>query len=93
MTRNTVGDRARKARIREREYRQAAARLRKLDNITDDQLASLKKIKAAEVKNKPLKATSVADWHDLHAMGVVKEQDGALVLTSMGAQVVSSQES
>ncbi len=93
MTRNTVGDRARKARIREREYRQAAARLRKLDNITDEQLASLNKIKAAEVKSTPLKATAVSDWPDLKAMGVVKEQDGELVLTSMGAQVVSSQES
>ena len=92
MTRNTVGDRARKARIREREYRQAAARLRKLDNITDEQLDELKKIKAAEVKNKPLKSSSIEDWKELHAMGVVKEQEGTLILTSTGAQVVSSQE-
>ena len=93
MTRNTVADRARKSRIREREYRQMSAKLRKLDNITDEQLATLQKIKAAEVKDKPMKATAVADWNELKAMGVVKEQDGVLVLTSIGAQVVSSQES
>jgi hypothetical protein len=94
MHHNTIDDIARKSRIREREYRLLAARLRKLDNITDEQLAVLKKIKAAEVKSKPLKAKSVADWRSLRDMGVVKEgSEGEIVLTSMGAQVVSSEES
>jgi hypothetical protein len=94
MHHNTIDDRARKSRIREREYRQFTARLRKLDNITEEQLAVLKKIKAAEAKNKPLKSKSVENWRDLRAMGVVKESDeGTLVLTSMGVQVVSSEES
>ena len=92
MPRTTLNDRARKARIREREARQFATKLRKLDNITDEQLAELKKIKAAEAKSKPIKASSIADWQELRAMGIVKEQDGALILTSMGAQVASSEE-
>ena len=89
MPRTTLNDRARKARIREREYRLAARRLRKLDAITDAQIATLKKIKAAEGSNKPVKAAAVADWLDLREMGAVKEQDGNLVLTAVGAQVAS----
>jgi hypothetical protein len=92
MARTTMNDRARKARIREREFRQQMTRLRKLDNITDEQIAVLKKIKAAEAKSKPLKATSVDDWRDLREMGAVKEQDGSLFLTSIGAQVAASEE-
>src|SRR5690349_15315835 len=92
MARTTIDDRARKARIREREFRQAASRLRKLDNITDDQLGVLRKIKAAEVKGKPLKASSIEDWRALREMGAVKEEDGNLVLTSIGAQVAASGE-
>jgi len=93
MHHNTIADRARKTRIREREQRRMAAQLRKLDNITDAQLDTLKKIKAGEVKEKPIKASSVADWKELHAMGVVREQEGALLLTSIGAQVVASGDS
>ena len=92
MHHNTIADRARKTRIREREQRRLAAQLRKLDNITDTQLDTLKKIKAAEVKEKPMKATSVSDWNDLRVMGAVREEEGVLVLTAIGAQVVSSEE-
>ncbi len=48
MARTTHRDRARKSRVREHEYRQAALRMRKLNDITDAQIATLKKIKAAE---------------------------------------------
>ena len=92
MARTTLDDLARKARIREREYRQMNAKLRKLDKITPEQLATLKKIKAAEIKSKPLKASSVENWLDLRAMGAVRESEGDLILSSLGAQVVSSDE-
>ncbi len=92
MARTTMDDRARKARIREREYRQQAMRLRKLDNITDDQIAVLRKIRAAEAKGKPIKSSSVEDWRALREMGAVKEQDGNLVLTDIGVQVAASPE-
>ncbi len=89
MPRTTLNDRARKARIREREFRLAARRLRKLDAITDEQIATLKKIKAAETTNKPIKASAIADWRELREMGAVKEQDGILSLTATGARVAS----
>ncbi len=92
MARTTKDDRARKARIREREFRQQTMRLRKLDNITDDQIAVLRKIRAAEAKGKPVKASSVDDWRALREMGAVKEDEGNLVLTSIGAQVAASDE-
>jgi hypothetical protein len=92
MARTTLNDRARKARIREREARQMQMRLRALDNITDDQIAALKKVKAGEAKGKPIKATTIENWHDLRSMGVVKEQEGLLVLTGTGATVVASAE-
>jgi hypothetical protein len=92
MPHTTLGDRARKSRIREREARQQAMRLRKLEHITEAQIAVLKKIKTAEAKNRPVKASSVEDWRELRAMGVVKEQDGALVLTAMGAQMATHEE-
>ena len=92
MARTTLRDKNRKARIREREHRQMQTSLRMLDNITDDQIAAIKKIKAAEAKGKPVKATSIENWEELRTMGVVKEQDGALVLTANGATVAASGE-
>ncbi|MEP7287826.1 MAG: hypothetical protein ABI947_18885, partial [Chloroflexota bacterium] len=93
MHHNTVADRARKARVRENEYRRLATRQRRLDTITDEQIGDLKKIKAAEAKEKPLNTTAVSDWRLLRDMGVVKEYDGALVLTTTGVQVVTAQDS
>ncbi len=92
MARTTHRDRARKSRVREHEKRLMDQRMRKLENITEAQLASLKKIKASEASQKPVKATSVADWRDLKDMGAVREQDGVLVLTSLGAQVATQNE-
>jgi hypothetical protein len=92
MPRTTLADRARKSRIRERERRQQAMRLRKLENITEAQMAVLKKIKATEGKKRLVKASSVEDWHELRAMGVVKEQDGVLVLTALGAQIATQED-
>jgi hypothetical protein len=92
MPHTTLGDRARKSRIREREYRQQAMRLRKLEHITEAQIAVLKKIKATEGKKRLIKASSVEDWHELREMGVVKEQDGVLVLTALGTRVVTQED-
>jgi hypothetical protein len=89
MARTTLNDKARKARIREREFRQARQRLRKLDNITEAQVAILRKIKTAEASNKPVQASAVADWRELREMGAVKETEGVLTLTSVGAEVAA----
>src|SRR5215831_16413884 len=89
MARTTFKDRARKARIREREHRASMLQIRKLDAITDEQIETLKKIKAAEARHKPMRADSVADLADLKAMGVLSEHEGHVTLTSTGTLVVS----
>jgi hypothetical protein len=91
MARTTLDDRARKSRIRERESRNMATALRKLDDITDEQIAILQTIKAAEATNTPVMASTIPDWRELRAMGAVREQDGVLVLSMIGNQVVSEQ--
>ncbi len=91
MTRDTITDRARKSRIREREARQRMMQIKKLDNITDAQIATLKQIKASELTGKPVTAASVADWKELRDMGAVREKEGVLILTSIGAQVASQE--
>jgi hypothetical protein len=89
MARTTLKDRERKARIREREFRQESRRLRLLDNITDTQVAELKQIKTAEVSGKTVATSTIADWQALREMGAVKESEGVLTLTSTGAKVVA----
>jgi len=89
MARTTTRDRERKARIRERELRAESLRMRRLDEITDEQIATLKKIKAAEASSKKIKASTIEDWLALRAMGAVAEHDGVLTLTSTGARVVA----
>jgi len=89
MARTTMKDRARKARIREREFRAASRQMRKLDNITDAQIETLKQLKTAEASGKPVNVSSIANWEELHAMGTVKEHEGILILTSTGAKVAA----
>ncbi len=92
MTRDTVGDRERKSRIREREYRLLMRRLTRLEGITEDQTKALKKVQAAEAKSEPLKATSLKTWRELREMGIVREKDGTLYLTSVGTQYLADGE-
>ena len=90
--RTTLKDRSRKARVRENEYRRKMMQLRKLDEISDAQIATLGKIKAAEVKGKPLTTADLADWKDFQAMGVIREKDGVIILSSAGTTVVRTTE-
>ena len=54
--------------------------------------ATLKKIKAAEATGKPVKASTIPDWRALREMGTVKESDGDLMLSSIGATVATSED-
>jgi hypothetical protein len=63
----------------------------KLDGITEAQIATLKKLQKAMEKGAPLQVASLADWTDLHAMGVVRAVDGAAILTSIGVDVLESE--
>lgn len=91
----TLSDRARKARIREREYRQEALKFRKLESITPEQIKLLKKISEAETAGAPMKTTDLSNWRDLRAMGVVREKtekpNHFVVLTALGAQVATEE--
>ena len=90
--RTTFRDVNRKNRVRENEFRRKRLQLRKLDEITDAQIATLGKIKAAEVKGKPLTTADIADWKDFQAMGVIREKDGIIILSSAGNVVISTTE-
>ncbi len=93
--RTTLGDRARKARIREREYREEMQKFRKLESITPEQKALLKQISEAEVSGMPMKTTDLPNWRELRAMGIVREKvekpNHFVILTALGAQVATEQ--
>lgn len=92
MPRTTIGDRARKARIRQRELSRLRKQLQKLEGITAAQIKALRKVQQAMEAGDPLQATAVADWRDLREMGVVREFDGLLVLTAIGSDVLDSED-
>lgn len=91
MHHTTIGDRNRKARIRQREVTRLRRQIEKLDGITEAQIATLTKLHKAMEKGAPLQVASLADWKDLHAMGVVREVSGAAILTSIGVDVLESE--
>lgn len=84
MPRTTLNDRARKARIREREQRRLRLQLAKLENISQAQLQALQSVAAAAERNAPLAVEAVAHADDLRKMGVVRIVDGKLVLSQLG---------
>jgi len=86
MPRTTLNDRARKARIREREIRRLRLRLAKLEQISPEQLQALQSVAAAAERNAPLAAETVPHADDLRKMGVVRVVDGKLVLSQLGRE-------
>jgi hypothetical protein len=92
MPRTTIGDRARKARIRQRELSRLRKQLQKLEAITPAQIKTLRKVQQAMDAGDPLQSTAVPDWRDLREMGVVREFDGLLVLTTIGSDVLDSED-
>src|SRR5262249_17871646 len=95
--RTTLGDRARKARIREREYRQELRKFRKLESITPEQKSLLKKISEAQAGGTPMKTSDLPNWRDLRAMGVVREKVEKsihlVILTALGVEVATEDDS
>lgn len=89
MPRTTLDDRARKARINERQHRLLYRQLSKLENITDEQKATLKQILSSTARGEAVKVTAVPEWRTLREMGVVREKDGVLMLTANGAHFVA----
>ena len=86
MPRTTLNDRARKARIREREIRRLRLQLAKLEQISPEQLQALQSVAAAAERNAPLAVEAVPHADDLRKMGVVRVVDGKLVLSQLGRE-------
>ncbi len=85
MPRTTLNDRARKARIREREARRLRARLALLEHITPAQLQALQQAAEAAERGTPLLADSPYA-SDLVKMGVLRVAEGKLILTKLGRE-------
>jgi hypothetical protein len=89
MPRTTINDRARKARIREREARRLRARINQIDVMPDAQMQALQQVVEAAEKGAPLAAESVAAAADLLRMGVIRNVDGKLVPSQLGKEVLA----
>lgn len=85
MPRTTTSNRARKARIREREVRRLRFQLAMLENISPAQLKALQQAAEAAEKGTPLSADS-AYASDLVKMGVLRVAEDKLVLTKLGKE-------
>lgn len=89
--RTTLHDLNRKARIRERELARTHHQMYLLERINDEQKARLKKLVAAGAKGQPVKASPESDWRDLRDMGVIRVEDGAVILTTLGREVAADE--
>ena len=92
MPRTTFKDRARKRRIRAREFNAMRRQLIKLDAISDAQIASLKQIVTHVEKHGSYpRAAEVADLEALRGMGVLRIEGEQAVLTAVGLDVLASE--
>jgi hypothetical protein len=91
MPRTTLDDRRRKLRIRKQEFAALRRQMQKLDTISDAQIATLRKLESAMEAGKLLSTQDIPDWRDLRAMGTLREKDGMLILTTVGAEVIEAE--
>jgi len=93
MPHTTIDDRARKARIHERELNQLRRYELKLMALSDAEqktvFDTLKKIDAANASNTPVTADKLPSWRDLRSLGlVVKNRDGSLRVSLNGKDFI-----
>jgi hypothetical protein len=79
----------RKNRINQRQTRLLVRQIRMIDNMSEEQKATIQRFVTAEVKGQVLLATDVAGWRELRTMGCVRETDGKLSLTAIGREVAN----
>ncbi len=89
MPRTTINDRARKARIRQREARRLRVQLNQIDAMPAAHMQALQQVAEAAEKGAPLTAEGVAYAADLLKMGVVRTIDGKLVPSLLGREVLA----
>lgn len=86
---NVLRDRKRKIRLADREYRNLYQQIRQIENMSDEQKASLTKLVAAEARGQVLMKEELGNWRELRTMGVVRENEGKLSLTLMGRETAA----
>ncbi|MCE7948783.1 MAG: hypothetical protein DYG88_15280 [Chloroflexi bacterium CFX4] len=89
MPRTTINDRARKARIRDREARRMRARINQIDAMPAAHMQALQQVAEAAEKGAPLAAESVAAAPALLNMGVIRNVEGKLVPSLLGKEVLA----
>jgi hypothetical protein len=88
---NTQRNKARKMRIRENEYRRMVQRIRKIEAMTDEHKAAIKKLMIANARGEMVSASNMSNWRDLREMGILREAEGKLTLTAIGMQVAADE--
>jgi hypothetical protein len=89
MRQNTRRNIARKARINEKQRRTLLHQISKIEAMTAEHKAAIKKLVAASAKGEIVTATNLPNWRELNEMGAVREKDGALALTAIGLEIAS----
>jgi hypothetical protein len=90
--RHTLKDRARKARIHRTEYYALLKQIHKLERITDVQRNLLKKLVAMNARGEMVTTAALPNWRELREMGTLREKDGVLTLTTLGAQIAAGKD-
>lgn len=93
MPRTTLDDRARKARIAEREIMRMRRQYASIESLNEADFDALRKIvervKAAQEKGAPLTTEAVTNWRELRAMGVIRaDRSGAIMVSAIGKEVI-----
>ncbi|MBX3085855.1 MAG: hypothetical protein KF716_29735 [Anaerolineae bacterium] len=86
---NTRKNIARKARINEKQRRTVLRQISKIEAMTADHKAAIKKLLVASARGEVVTANSLPNWRELREMGAVREKDGALALTAVGHEIAS----
>lgn len=86
---HTQHDRKRKIRINDRQDRRFMRQVRMIENMSADHKSALGKLVAAEARGQILSKEELANWRELRTMGVVREDEGRLLLTLVGRETAS----
>lgn len=86
---NTRKNIARKARINEKQRRTVLRQIAKIESMTPEHKAAIKKLLMASAHGEVVNANSLPNWQQLKEMGAVREKDGALALTAVGLEIAA----
>lgn len=90
--RHTLKDRARKIRIHKAEYYALRKQIHRLENITEAERNALKKMVVMSARGEMVTTATIPLWRSLREMGTVRENDGTLTLTALGAEIAAGKD-